>query len=242
MTTETHNLTIEGLTVEVVRKNIKNLRLSIYPPHGRIRVAAPLMVDDDAVRLAVMGKMSWIRRQQVRFAAQPRQSRHEMVSGEDHYFLGQRRRLRVLAYTGSPRIRLSGVDFIDLFACPETTVEQRQWVLQEWYREQLRGLIPPLLEQWQPVLEVQAADWGIKRMKTRWGTCNITARRIWLNLELIKKPPRCLEYVVVHELMHLLERNHNDRFKALMDHYLPHWRLIREELNRTPLGYEQRAR
>ena len=239
MTTEPHHLTVGDLTIEVVRKNIKNLHLGVYPPNGRVRVAAPLVVNDDAVRLAVINKLSWIRRQQARFAAQSRQSRREMVSGESHDFLGQRYRLRVLAYTGSPRIRRSGTDFIDLFIRPETTVEQRQRVLQQWYREQLRERIPPLLEQWQPVLGVQVADWGIKRMKTRWGTCNIVARRIWLNLELVKKPARCLEYIIVHELMHLLERNHNDRFKALMDYHLPHWRLIREELNRAPLGHEQ---
>lgn len=239
MTTETRSLKIGDLTVEVVRKNIKNLHLGVYPPQGRVRVAVPLVVNDDAVRLAVIGKLAWIRRQQARFAAQPRQSPREMVSGECHYFLGQRYRLRVLAYTGPPRIRRSGIDFLDLFVRPETTVEQRQRVLQEWYREQLRERIPPLLAQWQPVLGVQINDWGIKRMKTRWGTCNITARRIWLNLELIKKPAHCLEYIVVHELMHLLERNHNDRFTALMDHHLPHWRLVREELNRALLGHEQ---
>ncbi|HCB14980.1 MAG TPA: metal-dependent hydrolase [Gammaproteobacteria bacterium] len=165
---------------------------------------------------------------------QYRQSPPEMVSGESHYFLGQRHQLRVMAYTGPPRIRRSGSDFIDLFVRSGTTVEQRQQVLQGWYRAQLRARIPPLLEQWQPVLGVQAADWGIKQMKTRWGTCNIAARRIWLNLELIKKPVNCLEYVVIHELTHLLERNHNDRFKALMDHHLPHWRLIRQTLNHAP--------
>ena len=239
MTIESHCLTVGDLTIEVVRKNIKNLHLGVYPPHGRVRVAAPLVVNDEAVRLAVINKLSWIRHQQARFAAQPRQSRREMVSGESHDFLGQRYRLRVMAYTGPPRIRRSGADFLDLLVRPETTGEQRQRVLQGWYREQLRRLIPPLLEQWQPVLGVQVADWGIKQMKTRWGTCNITARRIWLNLELVKKPARCLEYIVVHELMHLLERNHNDRFKALMDRHLPHWRLIREELNRAPLGHEQ---
>lgn len=238
MTIETHSLAMGDFTVEVVRKNIKNLHLGVYPPHGRIRVAAPLLANDEAVRQAVISKLGWIRRQQTRFAAQPRPSPREMVSGESHSFLGQRYRLRVMAYTGPPRIRCSDAEFLDLFVRSETTVEQRRQVLQGWYREQLRERIPPLLEQWQPVLGVQVTDWGIKRMKTRWGTCNITARRIWLNLELIKKPARCLEYIVVHELMHLLERNHNDRFKALMDRYLPHWRLIREELNRLPLGCE----
>jgi predicted metal-dependent hydrolase len=239
MSTEPHRITVGGLTVEVVRKNIKNLHLGVYPPNGRVRVAAPLVVSDEAVRLAVIGKLGWIKRQQAKFEAQPRQSQREMVNGESHYFLGQRYRLRVLAYTGPPRIRCSGADFLDLFVRPETTVEQRQRVLEDWYREQLRGRIPALLEQWQPVLGVAAAEWGIRKMKTRWGSCNIRARRVWFNLELAKKPARCLEYVVVHELVHLLERNHNARFKALMEQHLPTWRACREELNRAPLGHNE---
>lgn len=235
---EPHRITVSGLTVEVVRKDIKNLHLGVYPPNGRVRVAAPLVVSDEAVRLAVIGKLGWIKRQQARFADQSHQSQREMVSGESHYFLGQRYRLRVLAYTGPPRIRCGGANFLDLFVRPETTVEQRQRVLEDWYREQLRGRIPALLAQWQPVLGVAAAEWGIKKMKTRWGSCNIRARRVWFNLELVKKPARCLEYVVVHELMHLLERNHNARFKALMDQHLPTWRNCREELNRAPLGHD----
>jgi predicted metal-dependent hydrolase len=239
MSIEPHRITVGGLTVEVVRKNIKNLHLGVYPPNGRVRVAAPLVVSDEAVRLAVIGKLGWIKRQQAKFEAQPRQSQREMVNGESHYFLGQRYRLRVLAYTGPPRIRCSGADFLDLFVRPETTVEQRQRVLEDWYREQLRGRIPALLEQWQPVLGVAAAEWGIRKMKTRWGSCNIRARRVWFNLELAKKPARCLEYVVVHELVHLLERNHNARFKALMEQHLPTWRACREELNRAPLGHDK---
>ena len=238
MSTESHQITIGDLTVEVVRKDIKNLHLGVYPPNGRVRVAAPLVISDEAVRLAVIGKLGWIKRQQARFEAQPRQSQREMVNGESHYFLGRRYRLRVLAYTGPPRIRCSGADFLDLFVRPETTVEQRQRVLDCWYREQLRERIPPLLEQWQSMLGVRVAEWGIKKMKTRWGSCNIRARRVWFNLELAKKPMRCLEYVVVHELMHLLERNHNTRFKTLMDRHLPMWRTCREELNRAPLGHD----
>lgn len=239
MSTEPHRITVGGLTVDVVRKDIKNLHLGVYPPNGRVRVAAPLVVSDEAVRLAVIGKLGWIRRQQARFEAQPRQSPREMISGESHYFWGQRYRLRVIAYTGPPRIRCSSADFLELFVRAETTAAQRRRVLEDWYREQLRGRIPALLAQWQPVLGAAAAEWGIKKMKTRWGSCNIRARRVWFNLELAKKPARCLEYVVVHELVHLLERNHNARFKALMDQYLPTWRLSRDELNHAPLGHEE---
>lgn len=234
----TFQLQISGLTVDVVRKEIKNLHLGVYPPDGRVRVAAPLAVDDEAVRLAVIGKLGWIKRQQAQFAAQARQSNRQMVGGESHYFLGRRYRLRVHEHTGPGRIEVRNKSYIDLFVRPGTSVEQREQVLLRWYREQLRLLIPSLLAKWEPLMGVQVADWGIKRMKTKWGTCNIEARRIWLNLELVKKPVACLEYVIVHEMTHLLERHHNERFVALMDQHLPHWQAYRQELNAAPLAHE----
>ncbi len=233
-----HRIVISGLTVEVVRKAIKNLHLGVYPPHGRVRVAVPLAVNDDAVRLAVIGKLGWIKQQRAKFEAQPRQSQREMVSGESHYFLGQRYRLRVIEHQGAGRVVLRKKTMIDLYVRPDTGAGQREAVLQHWYREQLKAQIPLLLEKWQPLLGVQVADWGIKRMKTKWGSCNANARRIWLNLELAKKPVQCLEYILVHELMHLLERHHNDRFMALMDKHMPAWRLCRDELKQMPLGHE----
>jgi predicted metal-dependent hydrolase len=238
MNTEKNQITVSGLTVEVVRKAIKNLHLGVYPPHGRVRVAVPLAVNDDAVRLAVIGKLAWIKRQQAKFDAQPRQSRREMVSGESHYFLGQRYRLRVIEHPGAGKVILRNKAFMDLYVRPATSAEQREQVLQRWYRQHLKALAPSLLEKWQEVLDLKIADWGIKRMKTKWGACTIDARRIWVNLELAKKPVQCLEYIIVHELVHLLERHHNDQFRKLMDQFMPQWRLHREELKRAPLGYE----
>lgn len=235
---ETQQMSISGLDVEVVRKQIKNLHLGVYPPHGRVRVAAPLAVSDDAVRLAVIGKLGWIRRQQAKFARQPRQSQREMVAGESHYFLGQRYRLRITEQQGAAKVVLRNKAMIDLQVRPGTDMAQREAVLLRWHREQLKAMIPPLLEKWQPVLGVQTSSWGVKKMKTKWGSCNIAARRIWLNLELAKKPAQCLEYIVVHELVHLLERHHNDRFTALMDATLPTWRNCRDELNTAMLGHE----
>jgi predicted metal-dependent hydrolase len=237
MNIEKHHITVSGITVEVVRKAIKNLHLGVYPPNGRVRVAAPLAVSDDAVRLAVIGKLAWIKRQQAKFEAQQRQSRREMVRGESHYFLGQRYRLRVIEHHGAGKVVLHNAS-IDLYVRPETSADQREQVVQRWYRSQLKALIPSLLEKWQLVLGVDVADWGIKKMKTKWGACTIEARRIWINLELAKKPVQCLEYIIVHELVHLLERHHNDQFQKLMDQFMPQWRLHREELNRAPLGYE----
>ena len=238
MSTETNRITVGGLTVEVVRKDIKNLHLGVYPPRGWVRVAAPLAVSDDAVRLAVFGKLGWIKRRQAQFAAQPRQSRREMVSGESHYFLGRRYRLRVHEHDGPAIVALHGATYIDLYVRPGTTREQRELVLRRWYRARLKALIPPLVEQWQRILDVQVAAWGVKRMKTKWGSCNVAARRIWFNLELAKKPERRLEYIVAHELAHLRERRHDERFIALLDHHMPRWRELRDELNRAPLGHE----
>jgi hypothetical protein len=238
MSIKLRQIIVGGVAVQVFRKGIKNLHLGVYPPHGRVRVAAPLRVSDDAVRLAVIGKLGWIKRQRVRFEAQPRQSAREMVSGESHYFLGRRYRLRVIEHDGSARVVLCSQTRLELHVRPDTNARQRERILHQWYRRQIKLLIPPLIEKWQAVLGVAVADWGVKKMKTKWGACNIEARRIWLNLELAKKSPQCLEYIIVHELAHLLERNHNDHFAAVMDKHLPHWQASRAVLNSEPLSHE----
>jgi hypothetical protein len=238
MAIETLHLTVSGLKVEVVRKDIKNLHLGVYPPQGRVRVAAPLVITDEAVRLAVIDKLGWIKRQKAQFAEQPRQTQREMVNGESHYFLGQRYRLRVHELDAPPRVAVRGVASLDLFVRPGTTAAQREAVLLRWYRDQLKIMSQPLLDKWQAIIGVQVKDWGIRKMKTKWGSCNPTAQRVWLNLELAKKPVLCLEYIVVHELVHLLERNHTDRFTGLMDGYMPNWRVYRENLNSGVLGHE----
>jgi hypothetical protein len=230
-------IAVSGIAVEVVRKDIKNLHLGDYPPSGRVRVAASLVVSDEAVRLAVIDKLGWIKRQRAQFAAQPRQSEREMVNGESHYFLGRRYRLRVHQQDGPARVALRGVASIDLFVRAGTTIEKREAVLLDCYRISLRSVIADLMAHWQPNLGVQVADWGIRKMKTKWGSCSVGARRIWLNLELAKKPLQCLEYIVVHELGHFLERNHTERFTALMDRHLSDWRIRREVLNSSLLGH-----
>ena len=237
MIIERRQISIRGLPVDVVRKGIKNLHLGVYPPHGRVRVAAPLAVSDEAVRLAVIGKLGWIKRQRARFEGQPRQSKREMVSGESHYFLGQRYRLNVEVQNGPARVAIRNKRKIDLFVREGSDTAKRERVLHAWCRRQLKALIPPLISQWEAAMGVKVAEWGVKQMKTKWGACNVEARRIWLNLELAKKPVQCLEYIIVHEMAHLLERHHNDRFTKLMDSFLPQWRLQRAELNRAPLGH-----
>jgi predicted metal-dependent hydrolase len=238
MNTKKVEISVSGLAVQIVRKDIKNLHLGVYPPNGRVRVAAPLALSDDAVRLAVISRLGWIKRQRAKFEGQSRQSEREMVTGESHYFLGQRYRLKVIGHNGAGKVVLPNKTTMALYARPETSSMQRKQVLQRWYRQQLKGLIPPLLDKWQTALSVQVADWGIKKMKTKWGACNVNAHRIWLNLELAKKPVQCLEYIVVHELTHLLEQHHSNRFVALMEQHLPTWRVWRDMLNHAPLAHE----
>lgn len=238
MTTETAQLKVHGLTVDVVRKPIKNLHLGVYPPHGRVRVAAPEAVSDSAIRLAVVGKLGWIKRQRARFEAQSRQSEREMVNGETHHFLGQRYRLRIVERYERNEVRLGGNGWLEVVVRPGLTAAKREAVLGKWYRVQLSALAQPLVAKWEDVLGVRASHCGIKKMKTKWGSCNTESGRIWLNLELAKKPHQCLEYIVVHELAHLLERTHNERFTSIMDKALPTWRSHRSELNRAPLAHE----
>lgn len=230
--------TVLGIPVEVVRKDIRNLHIGVHPPHGRVRVAAPLLLSDEAIRLAVVERLAWIKKHKRNFENQPRQSKREMVNGECHYYLGRRYRLRVHEHTGNNRVALRGLATMDLFVRPGTTAAEREAALLAWYRRQLRAMIPPLLEKWLPVIGVQAPAWGIRKMKTKWGSYSRVTSRVWFNLELAKRPPQCLEYIMVHELVHSLERHHNKRFVALMDGFMPRWRQYRDMLNETPLGHE----
>ena len=232
-----HQINVNGLAVDVVRKNIKNLHLAVYPPNGRVRVAAPLRVNDEAVRMAVIARLGWIKRQQAKFTKQEREARHEFVNGESHYFLGNRYLLNIVEDSPSGKVVIRNKKKIDLYVRTNSDSAQRERIMLNWYRAHLRGAIPPLIKKWEKILGVQVADWGIKQMRTKWGACNIQKHRIWVNLELAKKPEQCLEYIVVHEMIHLLERHHNERFLALMRKFMPNWELHRSELNHAPLGH-----
>jgi hypothetical protein len=227
------------MQVDVVRKDIKNLHLGVYPPNGRVRISVPLRINDDAVRTAIVSRMGWIRKQQRKFAKQNRQSKREMITGESHYFQGNRYRIDVIEHNGPPKVFLRNNKKLEMRVRPGTSKDKRDALIQKWYRSRLRELIPELVAKWEPLIGVKVAEWRIKKMKTRWGSCNIDARRIWLNLELAKKSPSCLELIVVHEMVHLLERRHNDRFKSLMDRFLPQWKLYQDELNQAPLAHSE---
>jgi predicted metal-dependent hydrolase len=236
--TKGHSIEVRGVLVEIVRKDIKNLHLGVYPPNGRVRLAAPLRLTDDAVRLAVITRLGWIRRQQAKFDEQDRQPERLIVSGESHYVRGRRYRLDVVEDDVGRPISVRNNARLEVPVRPGTSRVSRDLVLQKWYRQQLRNQLPQLIAKWEPIIGVKIAECRIKRMKTRWGSCNAAARRVWLNLELAKKRPSCLEYILAHEMVHLLERHHNDRFKDYMDRFMPQWRLHREELNRSPLAHE----
>lgn len=237
MTTEIRRIDVNGIPVEVVRKKIKNIHLAVYPPDGRVRIAVPAHIDDDAARLAVVERLSWVQRRQRAVIEQARETEREMVSGESHYVGGSRYRLEVVEMDEPPEVAIRGNKTLFLQVRPGTDRAGRKAILDRWYRQRLRERIPKLTAKWAPKLGVEVVEWGIKRMRTRWGSCSISARRIWINLELAKKSDRCLEYIVVHEMVHLLEPTHSDRFRALMTRHLPSWEARRDQLNHSPLGF-----
>jgi len=232
---------VNGLLVDVTRKRVKNLHLRVCPPHGEVRVTIPLALRDDAVHTLIISRFDWIKRQQDKFRDYVPLSPMEMVSGEVHYFRGVAHTLNVIPNRGVGCIVLrtsntADAPMLDLYARSSSTRMYRKKVLLGWYREQMLGAVPPLLDKWQITMGVQASEWGVKKMKSKWGSCHTRRKNIWLNLDLIKTAPDCLEYVVVHELVHLLEPSHNKRFKSLMDRFLPNWRLHKAELNKTVPG------
>lgn len=227
---------VSDIPVDVVRKDIKNMHLSVHPPTGRVRIAVPLQTREDELRLFAISKIHWIRKHQRGYQAQLRQSPREYVDRESHYFLGQRYLLKIIEQDGPGQVALSGKNRIDLYVRPGSSRDQRQRVMLDWYRSELKQRIPPLIAKWEQITGIQVQDWGVKHMKTKWGSCSIEAGRIWLNLELAKLPERCLEYVVLHEMVHLLSRHHNDQFVARMNKFMPRWRSARDEMQSFVLG------
>jgi len=224
-------IAVAELRVEVHRKPIRHLYIRVDRGDGRVRVSAPAGMAEAAVQRAVAARLGWIRRQRQRLAARPTSPGHAFVSGETHWVAGRRCTLRVIERRGPAAARLSGPATLELRVPPGAGRVRREAVLERWYRQSLAARVPGLIEAWQPVMGVRVAEWRIKRMTTRWGSCNIRDRRIWLSLDLAKQPVECLEYVLVHEMAHLLERRHNARFHAFMDRFLPDWRARRARLD-----------
>lgn len=225
-----------NIVVDVEHKDIKNIHLSVYPPSGKVHISAPNKMDIDTIRVFVISKLQWIKKQQEAFKQQERETPREYLTRESHYFLGKRFLLKVIYHDASPKVIRKHKE-IEFYVRPDTTVEKRKEILDEWYRQELKNLLSRIIPRWEETIGVQIDEFGIKRMKTKWGTCNADAKRIWLNLELAKKPVECIEYIVVHELIHLIERKHNARFISLMNYFMPKWEFYREELNRLPFSH-----
>jgi predicted metal-dependent hydrolase len=241
MSTTSAYLTVGGIEVDVVYKEIKNLHIGVYPPWGRVRVAAPERLGDDQVRLAVIGRLSWIKKQQDELRTAERQTIREMVTGESHYVWGDRLRLTVIERPGRPHLTVDGGRLV--LHLPEgASAARRREVLDRWYRQRLREVIPGVLADWEATVGVSVPGWSIRRMKTKWGSCNRETGHIRFNVELAKRHPESLEYIAVHEMTHLAERGHGERFTSLMDGTMTDWRARRDRLNQAPLGHERWVR
>lgn len=230
-------LDLGSIRVDVVRKNIKNLHLGVYPPTGKVRIAAPEWMELDTIRLFAINKLGWIRQQQKKLLAQERETPREYLERESHYVWGRRYLLQIVEVEARPSIRLTH-KHLRLQVRPGTDVKKREVLLADWYRGNLKVAVPGLLAKWEPIIGARAERFYVQHMKTKWGSCNPAARNIRLNTELAKKPPECLEYILVHELVHLREPTHNDKFIALMNKLMPHWRDCRDILNRLPVRNE----
>lgn len=229
---------LDDIAVDVVLKDIKNVHLSVYPPEGRVRISAPQRMGMETIRVFAISKLGWIRQQQKKLREQERETHREYLDRESHYVWGRRYLLSVVDENVAPRVQLTHSTML-LRVRPGTGKEARAETLAGWYRQLLRAATEPLVESWTPRLEVEVAGIHVRQMKTKWGSCTPKARTIRLNTELAKKPPECLEYVLVHEMVHLLESTHNARFVALMDRFLPTWRETRNLLNSLPARHEE---
>lgn len=226
------------IAVDVVLKDIKNLHLSVHPPAGKVRISAPLRMDLDTIRVFAITKLSWIKSQQKKLCKQERETPREYLDRESHYVWGKRYLLKLVEKEAATIVELKHNKMI-LQLRPGASHQKRQEVLDAWYREQLKKVVPSLVAKWEKVVGVETGRLYFQKMKTKWGSCSVGSKNIRINTELAKKPIQCLEYIIAHELMHLLERRHNERFSALMDAHMPQWRQYREILNSLPLGHQE---
>nr|WP_208458304.1 SprT family zinc-dependent metalloprotease [Burkholderia vietnamiensis] len=234
------SIDLGDLHVDVVRKDIKHVHLSVYPPDGHVRISAPLHMAPDVIRVYAITRLDWIRRQQRKLLSQERETAREYLDRESHYVWGKRYLLRIVEVDAAPTVKLKHAT-LELGLRPGSDANKRHEMLEAWYREQLREAVPPLLEKWEPMLGVKARRILVQHMKTKWGSCNPVTGNIRLNTDLARKPSECLEYILVHELLHLMEPTHNARFQSLMDRFMPQWRQMRDEVNRLPVRHEDWA-
>ena len=225
---------IGDVAVDVMLKNIKNIHLSVYPPTGRVRISAPLNMNLDTIRIYAISKLPWIRKNQVKMLKQARETPREFLERESHYVWGKRYLLRLLETDAPTNITLKHRELV-LQVRQETSLAQKQMLLDAWYREQIKDAAPLLIQKWEKLMCVTVSNFYVQKMKTKWGSCNVESNNIRLNSELAKKPIEYLEYVIVHELAHLIEPTHNSRFVSLMEQFMPKWKAYRDQLNQLPL-------
>lgn len=233
----TTQIELGDITIDVVLKDIKNIHLSVYPPAGRVKISAPLRMDIDNIRVFAISKLGWIKQQQKKFQEQERETPREYLDLESHYVWGKRYLLKVVEINEAPSIELKH-NKMTLKVRPGADDKKKQAILDAWYREQLRKAVPLLIAKWKPLLGVKVERFYVRKMKTKWGSCNHRALSIRLNTDLAKKPKECLEYIIVHEMAHLREPTHNSRFIALMDQFMPKWQFYRDKLNQLPVSHE----
>lgn len=224
------------INIEVTLKAIKNVHLSVYPPYGKVKVAAPSRMSIENIKIYTISKLGWIKEQQKKFKSQIRESKREFLTKESHYYLGKRYMLKITEINSAPSVILKHKT-IELYIRPQTSKLKMHLVLEDWYRCELKLIVQELITKWEKRMGVKSESFGIRKMKTKWGSCNIDTKSVLLNLELAKKPYQCIEYIVVHELVHLLERRHNDRFISLMNRFLPEWKQLKNDLNRLPISH-----
>ena len=228
-------ITLGDISIALTRKQVKHVHLSVHPPNGRVTMVVPTGTRLAAVRAYAISKLRWIKGQRLRLLSQPRETAREFVNRESHSLWGRRYLLTVREAEERPSVVAKNRRLV-LTVRPGASKAKRSEVMHEWHKQLLHEAVGPLLAKWQAKLGVKASAYFVQRMKTKWGACNHRDRNIRLNTELVKKPKDLLEYVIVHELVHLIEPKHSDRFMALMDRHYPHWREARAELNALPLG------
>ena len=225
------------IVLDVVKKDIKNIHLSVYPPLGRVRISAPLRMKTDTIRVFAISKLAWIKQQQRKLQQQERETPREYLDRESHYVWGKRYLLKVIEKDVPPGVILKPNQLVVRLR-PKMPRSKKREVLDAFYREELRKAVPPLITKWERLMGVKVDRFFVQRMKTKWGSCNPNSDSIRLNAELAKKPRECLEYIVVHEMTHLSEPTHNQRFVRLMDQFMPKWRFLRDTLNSLPVRHE----
>lgn len=237
MSINSETLQIANIEIDVFRKDIKNMYLAVYPPFGKIRLSIPKNTNEEVIRLFLIDKLGWIKKQVKNFKSQSRETRRNYISGESHFFRGKRYMLEIIETDKFSKVSLVGTKKIIMEVPKKTSRDYRFSLMEEWYRNEMRNIIPTILRKWEIIIGVNAKSYGIRKMKTKWGSCNVDSAKLWFNLELIKKPSICMEYIIVHELIHLIEKKHNNQFIKLMDKYMPNWRVYEFELNNLPISF-----